>query len=84
MTTTAKMINRDWQQITDGTQSALVQIFGSADVCDSQVKPGEELAAHSFSNAVLLQPPEGGEGYPVNAVINSAVKLIQSGIDGKT
>ncbi|EFS9643662.1 hypothetical protein HWI03_004377 [Salmonella enterica] len=41
MTTTAKMINRDWQQITDGTQSALVQIFGSADVCDSQVRKNQ-------------------------------------------
>ncbi|EIB7677306.1 hypothetical protein R4U18_005115, partial [Salmonella enterica] len=36
---------------------ALVQIFGSADVCDSQVKPGEEQAAHSFSNTVLTVTP---------------------------
>lgn len=42
------------------------------------------VTVHPDSNAVLLQPPDGGEGYPVNAVINSAVKLIQSGIDGKT
>lgn len=57
MATTAKMIGRDWQQITDGTQTALVQIFGSADVCDSQAKPGEEQAAHSFSNTVLTVTP---------------------------
>ncbi|EJR6806053.1 hypothetical protein O0R04_001022 [Salmonella enterica] len=42
------------------------------------------VTVHPESNAVLLQPPDGGEGYPVNAVINSAVKLIQSGVDGKT
>ncbi|ENB7108536.1 hypothetical protein ABIG58_001078 [Salmonella enterica] len=58
MATTAKTVGRDWQQITDGTQSVLVQIFGSADVCDSLAKPGEEQAAHSFSNTVLtITPP---------------------------
>ncbi|ELP6230850.1 hypothetical protein R1074_001533 [Salmonella enterica] len=57
MATTAKTIGRDWQQITDGTQSVLVQIFGSADVCDSPDKPGEEQAAHSFSNTVLTVTP---------------------------
>ncbi|EMS9600925.1 hypothetical protein WLF29_003665 [Salmonella enterica] len=57
MTTTAKMINRDWQQITDGTQTKVIQITGSADVCDSPVKPGEEQAAHSFSNTVLTVTP---------------------------
>ncbi|ECI2309187.1 hypothetical protein AH865_22095 [Salmonella enterica subsp. enterica serovar Infantis] len=42
------------------------------------------VTVHPESNAVLLQPPGGGEGYPADAVINSAVKLIQSGADGKT
>ncbi|EDY2188498.1 hypothetical protein GTE46_005239 [Salmonella enterica subsp. enterica] len=42
------------------------------------------VTVHPDSNAVLLQPPGGGEGYPADAVINSAVKLIQSGADGKT
>ncbi|MBA3153549.1 hypothetical protein CB021_000115, partial [Salmonella enterica] len=49
MATTAKTIGRDWEQITDGTQSVLVQITGSADVCDSPVKPGEDQPAHRFS-----------------------------------
>ncbi len=53
MATTAKTIGRDWQQITDGTQEAFVQIFGSADACDSPVKPGEDHPAHSFSNREL-------------------------------
>ncbi|ECG1720578.1 hypothetical protein D8Z03_23070 [Salmonella enterica] len=57
MATTAKTIGREWQQITDGTQSVLVQILGSADPCDNQVKPGEEQAAHSFSNTVLTVTP---------------------------
>ncbi|WZX56523.1 hypothetical protein AAFR86_19335 [Salmonella enterica subsp. diarizonae serovar 58:r:z53] len=43
MATTAKTVGRDWQQITDGTQSVLVQITGSADVCDNPVKPGGTL-----------------------------------------
>ncbi len=57
MATTAKTIGRDWQQITDGTQSVLVQITGSADVCDSPVKPGEDQPAHSFSNTELIVTP---------------------------
>ncbi|EDW4373504.1 hypothetical protein AAA67_004400 [Salmonella enterica subsp. diarizonae] len=58
MATTAKMINRDWQQITDGTQTKVIQITGSADVCDSPVKPGEEQASLSFSNTELtITPP---------------------------
>ncbi|EAA7555525.1 hypothetical protein A2I42_08295 [Salmonella enterica] len=58
MATTAKTIGREWQQITDGTQSVLVQILGSADLCDSPVKPGEEQAAHNFSNTTLtITPP---------------------------
>ncbi|EAU3166992.1 hypothetical protein D7U34_04180 [Salmonella enterica] len=58
MATTAKTVGRDWQQITDGTQSVLVQITGSADVCDSPVKPGDDQPAHSFSNTVLnVSPP---------------------------
>ncbi|HCL5307921.1 TPA: hypothetical protein N2G38_000108 [Salmonella enterica] len=58
MTTTAITIDRDWQQITDGTQSVLIQIIGSADVCDNPVKPGDDQPAHSFSNTELtITPP---------------------------
>ncbi|EKK3319162.1 hypothetical protein PMI54_004489 [Salmonella enterica] len=58
MATTAKMINRDWQQITDGTQTKVIQITGSADVCDSPTKPDEEQASLSFSNTELtITPP---------------------------
>lgn len=58
MATTAKMINREWQQITDGTQTKVIQITGSADVCDSPVKPGEEQPSLSFSNTELtITPP---------------------------
>ncbi|EEI4448030.1 hypothetical protein G0S15_001400 [Salmonella enterica] len=58
MTTTAKTIGRDWQQITDGRQTALVQIIGSADVCDSATKPGEKHESHPMSNLLLnVSPP---------------------------
>ncbi|HDD2121263.1 TPA: hypothetical protein PAP86_001459 [Salmonella enterica] len=58
MATTAKTIGRDWQQITDGTQTAFIQITGSADVCDNPVKPGDDQPAHSFSNTELtITPP---------------------------
>ncbi|ECC3214132.1 hypothetical protein S460_23780 [Salmonella enterica subsp. diarizonae] len=42
------------------------------------------VTVHPGSSAVLLQPKGSSEAWPVNAVINSAVKLIQSGADGKT
>lgn len=57
MATTEKTIRREWQQITDGTQSVLVQIFGSADVCDNPEMPGETHPAHSFSNTTLTVTP---------------------------
>lgn len=58
MATTAKTIGRDWEQITDGTQTTMIQITGSADVCDSPVKPGEDQPSLSFSNTELtITPP---------------------------
>ncbi|HGG6230722.1 TPA: hypothetical protein ACJG6B_002778 [Salmonella enterica subsp. enterica serovar Enteritidis] len=58
MATTAKMIDREWTQITDGTQTTVIQITGSADVCDSPVKPEEDQPSLSFSNTELtITPP---------------------------
>ncbi|EPC4838318.1 hypothetical protein Q1B87_003154 [Salmonella enterica] len=58
MATTAKTVGRDWLQITDGTQTKVIQITGSADVCDSPTKPDEEQASLSFSNTELtITPP---------------------------
>ncbi|EGU4504043.1 TPA: hypothetical protein ACJG8M_002159 [Salmonella enterica subsp. diarizonae serovar 50:k:z] len=58
MATTAKEIGHTWQKITDGTQTALIQITGSADVCDSAEQPGEDHPAHSFSNMLFnVSPP---------------------------
>ncbi|HFE7542730.1 TPA: hypothetical protein ACGADT_004046 [Salmonella enterica subsp. enterica serovar Newport] len=58
MATTAKTIGRDWQQITDGTQTTMIQITGSVDVCDSSVKPEEDQPSLSFSNTELtITPP---------------------------
>ncbi|EBP4582402.1 hypothetical protein VH79_04095 [Salmonella enterica] len=58
MTTTAKTAGREWTQITDGTQSALVQIIGSADVCDCNTQPDTDHAFHPMSNILLnVTPP---------------------------
>lgn len=58
MATTAIMAGHQWQKITDGMQTMLVQITGSADVCDSPTAPGDDHPAHSFSNTVLsVSPP---------------------------
>ena len=58
MATTAKTIGREWQQITDGTQTALVQIIGAADVCDSETQPTEEADSHPMANILLnISPP---------------------------
>ncbi|HCM1919237.1 TPA: hypothetical protein N3A33_005326 [Salmonella enterica subsp. salamae serovar 28:r:e,n,z15] len=58
MATTAITISREWQNITDGTQTKVIQITGSADVCDSPVKPEEDNPSLSFSNSVLtITPP---------------------------
>ncbi|EEF5710442.1 hypothetical protein LNS10_002717 [Salmonella enterica] len=42
------------------------------------------VTLHPESNAVLLQPQGSSEGYPVDAVISSNVRLLQSGADGKS
>ncbi|ECT1023918.1 TPA: hypothetical protein H2A59_002396 [Salmonella enterica] len=58
MATTAKIIGREWQQVTDGAQSALVQIIGSADVCDCDTQPDVDHASHPMSNMLLnVTPP---------------------------
>ncbi|MGF2865704.1 DUF6645 domain-containing protein [Salmonella enterica] len=57
MATTAKTVDRDWQQITDGTQSALVQIIGAADVCDSPDRPGDEQPSHPMSDCQFMAGP---------------------------
>lgn len=45
---------------------------------------GATVTLHPESSAVLLQPPGSGEAYPVDAVISSNVRLLQSGADGKS
>ncbi|EJG5924634.1 hypothetical protein NAE50_003053 [Salmonella enterica] len=45
---------------------------------------GARVTLHSESNAVLLQPQGASEGYPVDSVISSTVRLIQAGANGKT
>ncbi|EHM2355253.1 hypothetical protein KD625_002950 [Salmonella enterica subsp. enterica serovar Bonariensis] len=42
------------------------------------------VTLHPESNAVLLQPQRVSEGYPVDAIISSTVRLIQAGANGKT
>ncbi|HEB0786283.1 TPA: hypothetical protein RY256_003607 [Salmonella enterica] len=58
MATTARTIDREWTQITDETQSTLVQIIGSADVCDCDTQPDADHVSHSMGNILLnLAPP---------------------------
>lgn len=45
---------------------------------------GARVTLHPESNAVLLQPQGGSEGYPVDTVIGSTARLIQTGVNGKT
>ncbi|ECB1323755.1 sialate O-acetylesterase, partial [Salmonella enterica subsp. enterica serovar Panama] len=45
---------------------------------------GASVTLHPESNAVLLQPQGASDGYPVDSVISSTVRLIQAGADGKT
>ncbi|EAU9426695.1 hypothetical protein EOI87_23810 [Salmonella enterica] len=42
------------------------------------------VTVHPDGNAVLLQPKGSSEACPVDATINTDVRLIQSGADGKT
>lgn len=58
MATRQITVGHEWQQITDGTQSVVVQLLGTADVCDSPTKPTEAHPAHNFNNTVLtITPP---------------------------
>lgn len=58
MATTVREVGREWQQITDGTQTEFIQITGSVDICDSPVKPGEDHPSLSLSNRELtITPP---------------------------
>ncbi|ECG1392265.1 TPA_asm: hypothetical protein GNB58_004897 [Salmonella enterica subsp. houtenae serovar 45:g,z51:-] len=45
---------------------------------------GALVTVHPESDTVLLQPKDIDEGYPTDVVIGTAVRLIQTGTDGKT
>lgn len=55
MATTAKTIGRDWQQITDGTQTACIQFNGSLEFCDSPQKPPDDTASPKFWTTFCYQ-----------------------------
>lgn len=53
MATKNMIIDHTWTKVTGGPLPALVQIIGSADVCDSPVQPAEDHACHPMSNILL-------------------------------
>ncbi|HCM1954399.1 TPA: hypothetical protein N3A08_003489 [Salmonella enterica subsp. salamae serovar 9,46:z4,z24:z39:z42] len=58
MTTRKIMLTRDWQQVTDGTQTVVVQVFDVFQICDSPEKPSEDSPALRFSGKTLtITPP---------------------------
>ncbi|HCM1914670.1 TPA: hypothetical protein N3A33_000507 [Salmonella enterica subsp. salamae serovar 28:r:e,n,z15] len=58
MATRKIMLTRDWQQVTDGTQTVVIQVFDVFQICDSQDKPGEDAPALRFSGTTItITPP---------------------------
>ncbi|ENY2651957.1 hypothetical protein ACFWZE_004333 [Salmonella enterica] len=55
MATREQTIARDWQQITDGTQTVIIQFNGSLEFCDSQQKPPDETASLKFRTTFCYQ-----------------------------
>ncbi|EGL7480387.1 hypothetical protein MOR33_005008 [Salmonella enterica] len=58
MATRKIMLTRDWQQVTDGTQTVVIQVFDVFQICDCPDKPGEDAPALRFSGKTLtITPP---------------------------
>ncbi|ELC8786484.1 hypothetical protein RJV04_000743 [Salmonella enterica] len=59
METTEKTADRNWMMVSDGTKTVFLQVFGTFDICASQNAPGDEHAAHRFTNRELtVNPPD--------------------------
>ncbi|EGG3071205.1 hypothetical protein MOR33_004844 [Salmonella enterica] len=58
MATRKIMLTRDWQQVTDGTQTVVIQIPDVFQICDSQEKPAPDAPGLWFSVETLTITPE--------------------------
>lgn len=57
MTTREMIVSREWQELTDGSQTVFVQINGVADVCSSAQKPDAAHPAHNMNNEKFTATP---------------------------
>lgn len=52
-------VTRDWQQVSDGTDTAQIQFYAVLDICRSPEKPASDAAALRFKSGTLtLTPPD--------------------------
>ncbi|EBV5082451.1 hypothetical protein DO659_03405 [Salmonella enterica subsp. enterica serovar Minnesota] len=58
MATRKIMLTRDWQQVTDGTQTVVIQIPDAFQICDSPEKPEEDAPALQFTVKTLTITPD--------------------------
>lgn len=46
-----------WQQVTDGSQSVLIQISGVIYLCDSEAQPERGAPVHTLTGFISVNPP---------------------------
>ncbi len=58
MATKRITVTREWQQITDGTKTAVIQFTDPVEICDNTAKPGDDAPALYFAGQTLtITPP---------------------------
>ncbi|EDX0372082.1 hypothetical protein GTL21_002749 [Salmonella enterica] len=58
MATRRIIVTREWQQVTDGTTTVVIQFSDPIELCDDQTQPGDSAPALYFSGQTLtITPP---------------------------
>ncbi|EAM6080459.1 hypothetical protein MSU25_000136 [Salmonella enterica] len=58
MATRRITVTREWQQITDGSTTAVIQFSDPIELCDSQTQPENAAAALNFpAQTLTITPP---------------------------
>lgn len=58
MTTRKMTLTQEWQQVTNGADSVLIQVMsGVVYLCDSPARPEAGAPAHIFYDLVQISPP---------------------------
>ncbi|EBW6359255.1 hypothetical protein DPU24_00060 [Salmonella enterica subsp. enterica serovar Oranienburg] len=58
MATDRITITRDWQSLTDGSQTVVIQFTDPVEICDGTAKPGDDAPALYFTGQTLtITPP---------------------------